>query len=307
MSVVPSFDSEPQPELDHQLCDFDETKLRFRAPVPDFDSSFIAVLGGGETYGRYVAEPYPSLLSEWADIPVMNFGVLQAGLSLFSQERWLIDMASKADLTVLQVLGAQNMSNRLYSVHSRRNDRFIGVSPALREIYPQVDFAEINFTGHLLATLKATSQSSFDVLVDELKWAWVQRMRRLVSSIQSDVLLLWISDHAPDETQNNLDESEPHFVDQTMLDSLADEVVGVVKVVSEPEQWLDSDAFSEHDINAVRRMPGPKQHAAIAEAILDVAQEKGISLGRSFERPNVMDQSFSMRDGTASKRSATKP
>ena len=37
-----------------------------------------------------------------------------------------------ARLTVLQVTGAQNMSNRFYSVHPRRNDRFLKASPLLR-------------------------------------------------------------------------------------------------------------------------------------------------------------------------------
>ena len=76
---------------------------------------YIAVLGGTEVFGRFVAHPFPDLIQEWTGLPVANFGVAQAGLSLFSEEPWLLDAGSRSDLTVLQILGAQNMSNRLYS------------------------------------------------------------------------------------------------------------------------------------------------------------------------------------------------
>lgn len=265
--VSDEVEEDANPGLDYRLCGFEGTRLRFRGPAPDFGKPYIAVLGGNETYGKFVRHPFPDLLQGWIDTPVMNLGVQQAGLSLFAEERWLLDTASRAELTVFQVLGAQNMSNRLYSVHSRRNDRFLAVSPALRDMYPSVDFAEVNFTGHLLDTLVTQSKAAFEVLVEELKWAWVQRMRRIVKTINGDVVLLWVSDRRPEDTRNTIRESEPLFVDRAMLNELSGDVAGVVEVVGAAPASLDGKVFLAGEAEAAQSLPGPADHARMAEAL----------------------------------------
>lgn len=294
------------PKLDYRLCGFEGTRLRFRGPTPDFGKPYIAALGGSETYGKFVRHPFPGLLQDWIDTPVVNLGVQHAGLSLFAEERWLLDTASKAELTVFQVLGAQNMSNRLYSVHSRRNDRFLTVSPALRDMYPSVDFAEVNFTGHLLDTLVTQSKAAFEVLVEELKWAWVQRMRRIVKTINGDVVLLWVSDRRPEDTRNTIRESEPLFVDRTMLDELSGDVAGVVEVVGGAAASTEGKVFSVDEAEAAQSLPGPADHARMAEALAtEISRIKGAPGDVSAAR--VSDYNFSINSGTAAKRSATRP
>ena len=154
---------------EHDLWGVEGSKLAMRGPARDLGHPFVAVLGGSETYGKGVARPYPALLEERIGVPVVNLGVMHAGASLFTKERWLLDVASDARLTVIQILGAQNMSNRLYCVHPRRNDRFLTTSSALRLIYPEVDFSEVNFTGHLLRRLEETSRERFSIVVEELR------------------------------------------------------------------------------------------------------------------------------------------
>lgn len=220
-----------------QVCAKDDlwfyggSKLALRGPVPEFDQPFAAILGGSETFGKFVDLPYPALLQDRIGMPVANLGVMHAGVSLFSKERWLLEIASKAEVTVLQVLGAQNMSNRLYCVHPRRNDRFLTISSALREIYPEIDFAEVNFTGHLLSALEITSSDRFSVVVEELRWAWVQRMRRVVKSIRSDVVLLWLSERDVENPSDQVCSSDPMFVNRAMLDELAPFTAGLIEIV----------------------------------------------------------------------------
>ncbi|MEM6387943.1 MAG: DUF6473 family protein [Pseudomonadota bacterium] len=277
MTINATFEEEPEEALDYQLTTLAGSRLQVRGPLPCFDEPFIAVLGGNETFGKYVKAPFPSLLAERIDLPVANLGVAHAGLSLFSEEQVLLDIASKAEVTVLQVLGAQNMSNRLYSVHSRRNDRFLGVSPALREIFPNVDFAEINFTGHLISTLRETSTTGFEVLVNELKWAWLQRMKRLLSMIEGEVILLWVSDRAPASAESS--ETEPHFVDQGMLNQLSDLFDCLVAVQLSCETSLDGKVYQSQDVDAARQMPGQADHQCIAEHLAPMVAEW-------FEAPN---------------------
>ena len=210
---------------------FDGSKLAFRGPRCDFSRPFVAVLGGSETFGRHVARPFSSRLAKRLGMQVANLGVMHAGVSLNSKERWLLDIASRAEVTVIQILGAQNMSNRLYCVHPRRNDRFLTCSSALRLIYPEFDFAEINFTGHLLSRLEAESRENFSTVAEELRWAWVQRMRRIVRFIKGDVHLLWLSERTPDAPSDGAEGCDPMFVTREMLDEIVPLVSGVTEVI----------------------------------------------------------------------------
>lgn len=273
MVLTTASDEEPEPQIDYGMCALPGSRLRVRGPVLDFNAPFVAVLGGTETFGKYVARPFPSLMQDWFEMPVVNLGVAHAGLSLFSDEAALLDIAAKSKVTVLQVLGAQNMSNRLYSVHSRRNDRFLGVSSALREIFPFVDFADINFTGHLITTLQNASEAAFNLLVDELKWAWVQRMRRILGLIDGDVILLWISDHEPVDARATKDLVEPHFVDGSMIEELQRDFSEIVTVVLSGTKTLDGKMFPASEADAALCLPGPAAHQRVADAIAPVVSQ----------------------------------
>lgn len=306
LGTAQALNDEPDRQLDYQLCTVPGSRLKFRGPLPNFAKPFVAVLGGNETFGKYVADPFPDLLSGCCGLPVANLGIPQAGLTLFSEERLLLDLASDAEVTVLQVLGAQNMSNRLYSVHARRNDRFLGASPPLREMFPDVDFAEINFTGHLISTLKETSEAAFGVLVEELKCAWVQRMRRILSLIESKVVLVWITDQGNRTTSEEHEKREPHFITCAMIDDLEDAIDGLVKV---PVNGASSDkVFPAQEREAALTLPGQQDHSSIAEALAPIVTDLARAPGPRVPRAGRIDQSsFSISSGTAVNKSATRP
>ncbi len=259
--MLTKLSSDQPPVLRYRECRYDGCRLSFRGPQVDFDGPpFVAVLGGSESFGKFVETPFTERLGEWLGLPVANLSVANAGLTLFTEEPWLLNTASKAKVTVLQVLGAQNMSNRLYSVHARRNDRFVSFSPELRKLYPDVDFADIHFTGHLLDTLAAHSATAFDTLVEELKQSWVHRMRRLLNMISGDVILLWMSNRNQDQAQHA---GEPLFVDRMMVNDLSDLVAGMVEVLTE-EKDCETDL---HGAEAARMLPGPAAHQRAAERL----------------------------------------
>lgn len=245
-----------------RLCCYDGTRLRFRGPARTLTDPYIAILGGSETFGKGLALPYPALLERKLGHQVANFGVMHAGVSIFSDEGWLIEKASASRLTILQILGAPNMSNRLYSVHSRRNDRFLGVSPALRELFPEVDFTEINFTGHLMRCLSEQPGPAFNALVQELKWAWVQRMKRLIGMIEGDVILLWISQRELSDISLEA-ETDPLLVDQTMLDELKDDVQALVQAIPGGASTLSHDK----DASFTSPVPDQRHHDLAADAL----------------------------------------
>ena len=260
--------------IQYDLCRYEGTRLSFRGPARSFDAPYIAVLGGTETFGPFVQAPFPTLLQDWLDQPVVNLGVRQAGVSLFASEQWLLDCAAGAEVSVIQVMGAGNMSNRLYSVHSRRNDRFLSVSPALKELFPSVDFTEFSFMRHMLQSLSGQSQDGFRILVEELRFAWVQRMRRVLSLIDGPVVLLWMSDRDSSAPSDRPQGPEPLFVNKHMLDDLADHVSAVVEVTGMTEgDRLEGKQFAAHEREAALSAPSPVHHAKVAERLCDVIRE----------------------------------
>lgn len=257
--------------VDYMPCRYGKSKLLFRGPKRKLEPPYVAVLGGTETYGKFVELPYPELTEGVLDMPVVNLGCINAGIDVFSNDRTVVEMCSKAEATVIQVTGAQNMSNRFYAVHPRRNDRFLRASNLLKTIYREVDFTEFHFTRHLLTTLRDASGDKFAMLEQELKEAWVARMRTLVSKIDSRVVLLWLGAHSPDIPSTDTSHgSDPLFVDRAMIDEVAPFVEDVVEVVVSPDEIAEGFAglaFNEFEEAQAREMLGTVAHARAASAL----------------------------------------
>jgi hypothetical protein len=250
------------PELapDYQYFHFGLGRQQFRGPKPDFADAYIAYLGGSETFGKAVQDPYPQLLAERTNLPAVNFARQCGGVDLAFHDPLVLTACSNALATVLCVTGASNLSNRLYKVHPRRNDRFIAPTEILRKLYPQVDFTRIHFTRHLLTTLFEADPDQFDVVLSEIKIAWLARMRELTNRISSDIVLLWLATAPPRDILQEITaedfQSDPMLVDQEMMDSLTPEVSGVIECVVAPPNPTSS---------IIR---GPNFHQCAADALL---------------------------------------
>lgn len=261
-----------QSGLDYAPCRYGTSRTLFRGPAKSLSGSYVAVLGGTETYGRFVERPYPDLVEERLGRTVVNFGCMNAGLDVFLKDKVVMRACAQARLTVVQLVSAQNMSNRFYTVHPRRNDRFLKASRRMTEVWPDIDFTEIHFTRHLMTTLRAASSERFELLRTELCEAWVARMRSLSRGLGGRVVLLWMSDRAP-EPQHGTDlagESAPLFVTSEMVEALRGEVLDVVEVVS-PHRYGPAETegmvFPPMEKPVAERLPGPAMHALTAETL----------------------------------------
>ena len=259
-----------QAGLDYAPCRYGTSRTLFRGPAKSLEGTYIPVLGGTETYGRFVERPFPDLVADRLGWTTVNFGCINAGLDVFVNDPVVVRACTQAALTVVQVVGAQNMSNRFYSVHPRRNDRFLRASRQMTEIWPDVDFTEVHFTRHLLNTLRASSPERFEMLQRELSEAWVARMRGLVRDVGGRVVLLWMSDRRPEQMADLSGERGPLFVTREMIEALRPEVLDIVEVVS-PRAYRAAETegmvFSEMERPVAENLPGPAMHALTAEAL----------------------------------------
>ena len=263
--------------LDYFPCRYGSSRLLFRGPRRDIERAYVAVLGGSETYGKFVQDPFPDLIERDLGLPVANLGCMNAGPDVFLNEESITAIAAQACVTVVQLLGAQNLSNRYYAVHPRRNDRFLGATPLLRAIFPRVDFTEFNFTRHMLQALQHSSAERFEVVAEELRAAWVVRMKLLLARLAGPTILLWMADVAPPSPTRQVELARnPLLVDAEMVAVIRPSATGYVQVISSAQaraQGVEGMAFGPLDAPAAATVPGPLVHREVAEALLPLIHQ----------------------------------
>ncbi|WP_298974851.1 DUF6473 family protein [uncultured Roseobacter sp.] len=266
--------------LDYAPCRYGNSKLLFRGPQRRLDAPYVAFLGGTATYGKFIKSPFPALVESDLGVNCVNFGVSNAGVDVLVNDALIGDACNGSVATVVQVIGAQNLSNRFYTVHPRRNDRFVTASPLLSAVYPEVDFAEFHFTKHMLSCLYQVSKDRFAVVRGELQKAWLARMQLLLKRISGKTVLVWFADHAPlSEEPIGLDPAKaktPLFVTRQMLDELKPWANSFVEVVVTPEALAagtDGMVFSQMEAMAAAEMLGPKAHGEVARQLGEVLHD----------------------------------
>ena len=178
--------------LDYTLCQYGVSRNIFRGPRKSFCKPYIVCLGGSEIFGQSVPAPFPILTERLIGQTVVNLGVTHAGPDLYLKDDAVIDIARKAELCVLQVMGANNMSNPYYKVYPRRNDRFIKALPAFSTA---------------------------------LRKTWCDKMKRLLKVINRPTVLLWMQNKSACFSFD----SDPLFVTQSDISVLSSQVLAISK------------------------------------------------------------------------------
>ena len=273
--------------LDYFPCRYGASRALFRGPECDLSRPYVAVLGGSASFGKYVARPYPALMEQALGLPVANLAAQNAGPDLYLSDPAALKIAAGAAAAVVQVTGVEGVSNPLYTVHARRNDRFLAATPALRALYPDVDFTEIHFTRHLLTVLRRTDPHRFGEVLRVLQLTWVDRMQSLLARLPARRVLVWLSDALPPP---RAEEPGPGFgpwlVDRRMLAALQGPSTRLVEVVASPAALTEGAAgmlYPETEVQQARALPGAAVHAEVAERLAPeiarlVAMEKGATL-----------------------------
>lgn len=260
--------------LDYSVCRYGSSKVQFRGPRCDLSGAYVACLGGTETFGKFVPDPYPALVQGRLDLPVANLGCVNAGIDVFLNEPAIADVAAGAKVTVLQILGVQNLSNRFYTVHPRRNDRFVHAAPGLKALYRDIDFTEFHFTRHLLGALARKSPGRFAIIAEELRMAWLSRMKLLLARLSSQTLLLWVANHAPPNRAGTATlHQDPLLIDVEMLEAIRPYATDYLQVVGSPMAQLNGLrglAFNEFDRPAAAEVLGPAVHHEVAQSLAPV-------------------------------------
>lgn len=251
--------------LSYAPCRYGMSRIFFRGPRRRLDSPYVAFIGGTETYGKFIGQPVPDLVEKELGETCVNLGCVNGGVDAFVNDPTIMAICHDAEVTVVQVMGANYLSNRFYSVHPRRNDRFLRASTVMQAIYNEVDFADFTFTRHMLGALYARSPDRFDIVVQELREAWVARMKNMLGQIGPRSILLWFSKEKMDDTpwdeRMNAMQADPLFITGSMMDALRPLVREIV--VANPSDVALAQG--------TKGMFFPPSHAKAAGEMLSVA------------------------------------
>lgn len=261
--------------LDYFPCQYGNSKVLFRGPRRNIDAPFCAVLGGTETYGKFIPQPYPTLVEERTGRQVVNFGCPNAGPDVYLNDPDLMALVSRADLTILQIFGATNLSNRFYTVHPRRNDRFLRASSWLRSVYREVDFTDFHFTRHMLHELQDVSEERFKMITAELQDTWVSRMKDILARSSGKTLLLWMGSSPPPKIGRLARSGIASLVDAAMVADVASHALAYLEVIvseNNDPTGMESMAFSPLERPAAAQVPGPLAHREVAAAVAKVME-----------------------------------
>lgn len=259
---------------DYAPCQYGASKLVFRGPPRDMGGRYGVVIGGTETFGKYVAQPFAEHLEAALGMPVVNLGVSNGGPEVFLAEAEVTRIARNARTVVVQVLGAQNQSNLYYTVHPRRNDRVLGVTGAMRALYPEVDFTEFHFTRHLLQSLHGVSRGRFGLVVAELQARWVERMAAFLRGLGERTVLMWTGAQPPlVDASQQIGPRYPAFVDKAMVQKMAALVARQIEFCPAMERPAPDDIMQNLAIEA--GVLGMRAHRDIADRLVPVLRELG--------------------------------
>ncbi len=253
------------------VCQYGTSKLQFRGPRRALDGSYLACIGGDETFGRFVDSPFAAVLEGQLDRKCVNFGSLLCGIEALCSDAQLLELANKAELCVVQLPGALGQSNRFYRVHPRRNDRFLSPTPDLLSLYPEADFTDVHFVRHLLNRLHAYSDARFEVVAHELRLRWRDSLTAFLQQLQPPVILLCLQTEGEIARENaGALGCEPVFVEAAMVEELApfceDIVVTTVRLSGDSDE-LEDMLFGTLQQPMAAHMLGPATHRNIADVL----------------------------------------
>lgn len=250
--------------LDYNPCRYGTSRSQFRGPPRDLAGPYLAALGGAATFGKHVAQSYPEVVERALGQPCVNLGATGAGPDFYLSDPGALDIAARARAVIVQVTGVEGVSNAYYAVHSRRNDRIVAPTPALRALFPEVDCADIHFTRHLLTVLEQVDPERFEVVRAVLRATWLRRMQQLLRALPSPRVLLRLPEAPPDGAL--APHRDPLSIDDSLLAALAPLYDRLVDgPVPQPD---DLRACPETGVAAARCLPGAQGHREIAHRLV---------------------------------------
>ncbi len=262
-------------DAEEPVCRYGESPRWFRGPEQALDGPYVACVGADETFGRFVADPFPALLGERLGQTCANFGSLFCGVEGLTGDTALLDLVNRADLCVLQLPGLLGQTNPFYRVHARRNDRVLSATEDLSALYPEVDLADVHFVRHLVQHLAAHQDARFELVAQTLRQGWLNSLQGFLAQVRPPVILLWLDMMtSPVAEHGNL--PGPVQVTNSLVSELAPDCAGQLAMQVRPSgesDDLEDMLFGTMQQPMAEYMIGPVTHRDIADRLFSAIRD----------------------------------
>jgi hypothetical protein len=253
--------------IDYQMYTLGES-LRFRGPqISNLETGkYIVCIGAAQTFGCFCSRPFPTILQEEFNLPVLNLGLGGVGPYFFLKYPELFEYINKAKFAIVQVMSGRSESNSLFesdglALMTRRSD---GVKLSADDAYKQVlegNYIWQKFTiGQKYIRVAARIYGAIRAvqIVAETRNNWVNNYRNLLKQIEVPKILFWFSKRYPDyQTKynniSNLFNAYPQMVNQKMIEQikdLSDEYVECVSDRGTPQRLISRFTGKPTKINS---------------------------------------------------------
>jgi hypothetical protein len=215
---------------DQHIIDYQMFRLAddlwVRGPKPPLDpGSFFVCIGAAQTLGRFCERPYPSLLSQDLELPVLNLGAAGAGPLFFLPRSELLEYVNRARMAIVQVMSGRSEKNSVFDsigtgFLTRRSDSSkLAAEPAYREL------------------LETSTEEAARRVVAETRSNWLGHFRELLAKIEVPTILFWFSRRPPAYREDysavqKLFGAYPQLVNAAMVAELKPEADDYVECVS---------------------------------------------------------------------------
>ncbi len=199
----------------------------FRGPRADLKAAdAIACIGAAQTFGRFVADPYPAQLARLTGRPVWNFGLSGAGPGIYLDTPWLIETLARADTIIVQAMSARSISAGLFEAQANQG--------VLREVAGP-DAGRVFLAHEAYGRLRERDGPTAHLAqVEAVRARWVELKKKLYDRLPGRKILLWLSERTPGAAED-YDASPvgtfPHFVTAQMIGALKAHGYEAIEVV----------------------------------------------------------------------------
>lgn len=260
------YDLQPVPGINPHL---------FRGPIPDISQPYMACIGGAQTMGRFVENPFPAQLGTALDAPCLNLGLGGAG-PRFALQPAVLALLQRAQLVVVQVFAGRSASNSRYdnTVDGRNSGRCVRTGKTKR------------FEDFLTDLMQREDELLLRRTVQETREDYAYSMNELAGAIAAPKALLWLSRRKPDYTPNyesvfGIGNHYPQLLDASTLDSFRGafdayaecaEPLGVPQALWHGDQ-VDATSRDEHGQLWNYYYPTPQMHDDAAAKLIPICRE----------------------------------
>lgn len=286
-------------QTDAEIVDYNIWQMRtpqgafaMRGPRPNNlkTGEYCTSIGAAYTFGRFVAQPYPSLLGKALNVSSLNLGFSGIGPSFFNQPRnqTLIELINCSKFVTVSFLSGRSQCNSRFNTAWYSQEQYILESG---QVVP-ADYAYQQL-------LEDSDRQTVLALVEETRARYLDEFIQLLEKITVPKVLLWFSKRSPDyktscDSLFKLFGSFPHLINRDMVETLipyCDEYIEYVSAAGLPQPLVSritqQPAFIERSrdyrqgkiqltkskLTHNRYYPSPEMHAGLAQVLASVCKK----------------------------------